>query len=73
MIGIVAARWQVAERLPERVARECAGTAEQSGAEVDGAGRVAVLPHLTLPGRPEVHVVGDLAALDDLQGGGPPS
>ncbi|NEK56576.1 NAD(P)/FAD-dependent oxidoreductase [Geodermatophilus sabuli] len=42
--------------------------AEQSGAELDGAGRVAVLPDLTLPGHPEVHVVGDLAALDDLPG-----
>ena len=42
--------------------------AEQFGAEVDGAGRVAVLPDLTLPGHPEVHVVGDLAALDDLPG-----
>ncbi|MFW3168900.1 NAD(P)/FAD-dependent oxidoreductase [Geodermatophilus sp. CPCC 206100] len=42
--------------------------AEQSGAEVDDTGRVAVLPDLTLPGHPEVHVVGDLAALDDLPG-----
>jgi NADH dehydrogenase len=42
--------------------------AEQSGAEVDRAGRVAVLPDLTLPGHPEVHVIGDMAALDDLPG-----
>jgi NADH dehydrogenase len=42
--------------------------AEQSGAEVDSAGRVAVLPDLTLPGHPEVHVIGDMAALDDLPG-----
>ncbi|MEX5717340.1 NAD(P)/FAD-dependent oxidoreductase [Geodermatophilus maliterrae] len=42
--------------------------AGQSGAEVDRAGRVAVLPDLTLPGHPEVHVVGDMAALDDLPG-----
>ena len=41
---------------------------EQSGAEVDRAGRVAVLPDLTLPGHPEVHVVGDMAALDGLPG-----
>ncbi|WP_345207912.1 NAD(P)/FAD-dependent oxidoreductase [Fodinibacter luteus] len=42
--------------------------AEQSGAEVDRAGRVRVLPDLTVPGHPEVHVVGDMMALDDLPG-----
>ncbi len=36
---------------------------EQSGPEVDRAGRVRVLPDLTLPGHPEVFVVGDMAAL----------
>ena len=41
---------------------------EQSGAEVDRAGRVAVQPDLTLPGHPEVHVVGDMMALDRLPG-----
>ena len=41
---------------------------EQSGAEVDRAGRVAVLPDLTLPGHPEVHVVGDMTSLDKLPG-----
>jgi NADH dehydrogenase len=41
---------------------------EQSGAEVDRAGRVAVLPDLTLPGHPEVHVLGDMMALDKLPG-----
>jgi NADH dehydrogenase len=41
---------------------------EQSGAEVDRAGRVSVLPDLTLPGHPEVHVVGDMMALDKLPG-----
>jgi NADH dehydrogenase len=41
---------------------------EQSGAEVDRAGRVAVLPDLTLPGHPEVHVVGDMIALNKLPG-----
>ncbi|MGR6965437.1 NAD(P)/FAD-dependent oxidoreductase [Geodermatophilus sp. URMC 61] len=35
--------------------------AEQSGAEVDRAGRISVQPDLTLPGHPEVHVVGDMA------------
>jgi NADH dehydrogenase len=42
--------------------------AEQSGAEVDRAGRVSVLPDLTLPGHPEVHVVGDMMSLDKLPG-----
>src|ERR687890_2370088 len=41
---------------------------EQSGAEVDRAGRVAVQPDLTLPGHPEVHVVGDMMSLDKLPG-----
>jgi NADH dehydrogenase len=42
--------------------------AEQSGAEVDRAGRVKVNPDLSLPGHPEVFVIGDMAALDDLPG-----
>ncbi|MCW2741583.1 MAG: dehydrogenase, FAD-containing subunit, partial [Blastococcus sp.] len=41
---------------------------EQSGAEIDRAGRVSVLPDLTLPDHPEVHVVGDMMALDKLPG-----
>ncbi|TFV72252.1 NAD(P)/FAD-dependent oxidoreductase [Blastococcus sp. CT_GayMR19] len=41
---------------------------EQSGAEVDRAGRVAVLPDLSLPGHPEVQVVGDMMSLDKLPG-----
>ncbi|WP_134774258.1 NAD(P)/FAD-dependent oxidoreductase [Ornithinimicrobium flavum] len=42
--------------------------AEQSEAELDRAGRVRVAPDLTLPGRPEVFVVGDLAAVDGVPG-----
>ncbi|MBB3086539.1 NAD(P)/FAD-dependent oxidoreductase [Geodermatophilus sabuli] len=42
--------------------------AEQSGAEVDRAGRISVQPDLTLPGHPEVHVVGDMMSLDRLPG-----
>jgi NADH dehydrogenase len=41
---------------------------EQSGAAVDRAGRVAVQSDLTLPGHPEVHVVGDMISLDKLPG-----
>jgi NADH dehydrogenase len=42
--------------------------AEQSGAALDRAGRVQVNPDLTLPGHPEVYVVGDMMALDGLPG-----
>ena len=42
--------------------------AEQTGAETDRAGRVKVQPDLTLPGHPEVFVIGDLAALDGVPG-----
>ncbi|HVN52480.1 MAG TPA: NAD(P)/FAD-dependent oxidoreductase [Acidimicrobiales bacterium] len=41
--------------------------AEQTGAEVDRAGRVKTLPDLTLPGHPEIFVVGDMAG-DGLPG-----
>ena len=42
--------------------------AEQSGAELDRAGRVKVLPDLTLPGHPEVFVVGDMTAVEGVPG-----
>jgi NADH:ubiquinone reductase (H+-translocating) len=42
--------------------------AEQSDATLDRAGRVLVEPDLTLPGHPEVHVLGDMMALDGLPG-----
>ena len=42
--------------------------ARQSGAELDRSGRIRVLPDLTLPGHPEVFVLGDMIALDDLPG-----
>jgi len=42
--------------------------ADATGAEVDRAGRIAVLPDLTLPGHPEVFVVGDMISLDKLPG-----
>ena len=42
--------------------------AEKSGAAVDRAGRVAVLPDCTLPGHPEVFVIGDLMSLNGLPG-----
>jgi NADH dehydrogenase len=42
--------------------------AAATGATVDRAGRIAVKPDLTLPGRPEVFAVGDMVTLDDLPG-----
>ena len=42
--------------------------AEQSGAGLDRAGRIEVQPDLTLPGHPEVFVVGDMIALGRLPG-----
>ena len=42
--------------------------AEQSGAGIDRAGRVEVEPDLTLPGHPEVYVVGDMMSLNRLPG-----
>lgn len=40
----------------------------QTGAPLDRAGRIAVNPDLTLPGHPEVFVVGDMINLDHLPG-----
>ena len=42
--------------------------AETTGAESDKSGRVVVAPDCSLPGHPEIFVVGDLMALDDLPG-----
>jgi NADH:ubiquinone reductase (H+-translocating) len=42
--------------------------AEQSGAPLDRAGRIGVNPDLTLPGHPEVFVVGDMISLNNLPG-----
>jgi NADH:ubiquinone reductase (H+-translocating) len=41
---------------------------EQTGAPVDRAGRVSVNSDLTLPGHPEVFVIGDMMSLDHLPG-----
>jgi NADH:ubiquinone reductase (H+-translocating) len=42
--------------------------ADATGAAVDRAGHVQVQPDCTIPGRPEIFVVGDLMALDHLPG-----
>src|SRR5579871_6345742 len=60
-------------RLPASVVLWAAGVAASSlgkklSANVDRAGRVPVLPDLTLPSHPEVFVIGDLAAAKDEHG-----
>ena len=42
--------------------------AEATGAPTDRAGRIEVLPDLTVPGHPEIFAVGDMMALDKLPG-----
>ena len=42
--------------------------ADQTEAEVDRAGRVLVQKDLSLPGHPEIFVVGDMMSLDNLPG-----
>jgi NADH:ubiquinone reductase (H+-translocating) len=42
--------------------------AKATGAELDRAGRVKVLPDCTLPGYPEVFAIGDMVSLNDLPG-----
>jgi NADH dehydrogenase len=61
------------ERIEARTVLWAAGVAgspvaRSLGAPLDRAGRVRVNPDLTIPGHPEVFVVGDLAALDDKNG-----
>jgi NADH dehydrogenase len=60
-------------RLPATVVLWAAGVAasplgEKLGAGVDRAGRAPVQADLSLPGHPEVFVIGDLAAVKDEQG-----
>jgi NADH:ubiquinone reductase (H+-translocating) len=65
------------ERIPTRTAIWAAGVrasglgsllGEQAGAEVDRAGRVTVEADLTLPGHPEVVVLGDMVRVRDAKG-----
>ena len=45
-----------------------ASLAKQSGAELDRSARVVVRPDLTLPGHPEVYVIGDLMSFPGVPG-----
>jgi NADH:ubiquinone reductase (H+-translocating) len=59
--------------IPAKIVLWAAGVAasplgKQLGVETDRAGRVPVQPDLSLPGHPDVFVIGDLAALKDTNG-----
>jgi NADH dehydrogenase len=65
--------WVGDERIPAAVVLWAAGVAasplgRKLGVPVDRAGRVLVEPDLSVPGHPEVFVIGDLAALADENG-----
>jgi len=68
-----AAVWMGDRHLPAAVILWAAGVAasplgKKLGAPVDRAGRVLVNPDLSVPGYPEIFVIGDLAALQDEHG-----
>jgi NADH dehydrogenase len=67
----------VRNRIPARTVVWAAGVkgsslartlGEQTGAEVDRAGRIAVQPDCSLPGQPDVYVIGDMMTLNNYPG-----
>lgn len=72
--GVSAASVTIGEtRVPAAVILWAAGVAasplgKKLGVPVDRAGRVLVNPDLSIPGHPEVFVIGDLASLKDKNG-----
>ncbi|MBV9339488.1 MAG: NAD(P)/FAD-dependent oxidoreductase [Acidobacteria bacterium] len=65
--------WIDKESIPAAVILWAAGVSasplgKELGAPIDRAGRVLVKPDLSLPGHPEVFVIGDLAAVKDEKG-----
>jgi len=68
--GITVRSGEVVERIPAKTVLWAAGVqaselgkivAESTGAPLDRAGRLIVEPDLTVPGHPEIFVIGDLA------------
>ncbi|HYF01695.1 MAG TPA: NAD(P)/FAD-dependent oxidoreductase [Planctomycetota bacterium] len=64
------------ERIPARTVLWAAGVqasplARSLGAPLDRSGRVAVTAELTVPGRPEIYVIGDLASVPGVPGVAP--
>ena len=75
--GVVVKQGDEERRIPARTKVWAAGVqasplarmlGEATGAEVDRAGRISVLPDCTLPGHPEVFAIGDMMSLDKLPG-----
>ena len=75
--GVVVKQGDSERRVPARTKVWAAGVeasplarmlGEATGAEVDRAGRVSVLPDCTLPGHPEVFAIGDMMSLNELPG-----
>jgi NADH dehydrogenase len=65
--------WVGDNRIPASVILWAAGVAasplgQKLGVPLDRAGRVIVQPDLSIPGHPEVFVIGDLASLQDKHG-----
>src|SRR6202795_4494780 len=65
--------WVGNEKIAASVILWAAGVAasplgRKLGVPIDRAGRVLVQPDLSIPGHPEVFVIGDLAALNDVNG-----
>jgi len=65
--------WVRSDKTPASVVLWAAGVAasplgRKLGVPVDRAGRVLVQPDLSIPGHPEIFVIGDLAALTDEKG-----
>ena len=75
--GVEVACGERAERISCRTVLWAAGVqasplarslAEATGASLDRAGRIRVLPDLSLPGHPEIMVLGDMALCEDEDG-----
>jgi NADH dehydrogenase len=72
-VALAAMDGQPGESIPSRTVLWAAGVAasplaKSLGAPLDRAGRVLVEPDLSVPGRPEIFVIGDMAAVKQDEG-----